>query len=431
VGVAPAASSALLGTTIALSAPLVRQDSSHVSKSVKASDERVPFAHSAPHTGSTSAPLTSAEVAVELRGVSKQFGEVRVLRELNLAVQRGEILALLGPSGSGKSTVLNLIAGFFPPDEGHILLDGELVDAVPTYRRNLGMVFQSYSLFPHMNVFDNVAFGLTVRRLSPEAVRERVSRALDLVRLQHLAERFPAQLSGGQQQRIAVARALVVNPRVLLCDEPLSNLDAKLRKELQVELRRIQRDTGITMIYVTHDQEEAVTLADRIGLLDNGTLEQLGDPHTVFEFPRTRFVAEFMGYANVFVGEIVGRRSDHIMIQLEDGPQLLADAPVSSDDSSRVAVCIREERIGVGPTDTSSDPSAGLALDSIGHSVVLGRIETITYTGLSLMLVVRHSDRLAVRVRLPIHDFATSPYAVGSSVRLTLPRQHLRVIPGQ
>lgn len=369
--------------------------------------------------------------AVELRHVSKRFSDVAVLKQIDLAVNRGEILALLGPSGSGKSTILNLIAGFFPPDEGTILLDGVPVDGIPTHRRNLGMVFQNYSLFPHLTIFDNVAFGLTVRKQSQSEIKERVTRALDLVRLADLAGRFPAQLSGGQQQRIAVARALVVNPRVLLCDEPLSNLDAKLRKEMQVELKRIQRETKTTMIYVTHDQEEAVTLADRVGLLRAGRLEQLADPHTVFEFPQTRFAAEFMGYTNVFPGRVVGSAEHGATVHLERGPQVAVDAKGLAS-TGPVTVCVREERVRIEPMDaTPIDQSqGGLLLDEAGDSIVVGTVDDLAYTGMSFVVFVRHRDQMILRVRLPIQDMDVRRITIGSTVRLVLPRDHMRVVVG-
>jgi putative spermidine/putrescine transport system ATP-binding protein len=238
--------------------------------------------------------------AVVIDGVARQFDSHRALNDVSLRIDQGEFFSLLGPSGCGKTTLLNIIAGFLAPNSGRILLAGEDVTALPPYRRNIGMVFQNYALFPHLSVGDNVAFGLKVRKLPRAAQQQRVTEALKQVRLEGLAARMPHQLSGGQQQRVAIARALAIQPQVLLLDEPLSNLDARLRKEMQEELRAIQQRVGITTILVTHDQEEALTLSDRIGILGQGELQQIGSPSTLYRQPANRFVAEFVGEANLF-----------------------------------------------------------------------------------------------------------------------------------
>ena len=244
-------------------------------------------------------------VSVVLENVSLAFGRQAVLKDVSLSIEPGEFFAFLGPSGSGKSTLLRVIAGFGPRPGGRVLIDGEDVAALPPWKRNLGMVFQNYALWPHLSVRRNVAFGLEERRVKRAEIRRRVDAALDLVGLLDLAERRPSQLSGGQQQRVALARTIVVEPQVLLLDEPLSNLDANLRVRMRRELRELQRRLGITTIFVTHDQEEANTVADRMAVLNDGVLQQVGAPMALYDRPVNRFVAHFLGSANLIDGEVV------------------------------------------------------------------------------------------------------------------------------
>jgi putative spermidine/putrescine transport system ATP-binding protein/spermidine/putrescine transport system ATP-binding protein len=241
--------------------------------------------------------------AVEVEGVTKAFGPTRVLEDISLDFAQGSFTSLLGPSGSGKTTLLRVIAGFVRPERGHVRLAGQDVTDVPVHRRNIGMVFQAYALFPHMSVARNVAFGLRRRGMGRAEAEREVARALELVRLPGMANRSPRQLSGGQQQRVALARAIVIKPAVLLLDEPLSALDRRLRQEMQVELLRIQRESGLTTIFVTHDQEEALTLSDRVAILDRGKIVQMGKPAEIYERPRTRFAAQFLGDASFFEGQ--------------------------------------------------------------------------------------------------------------------------------
>ncbi|MDH6623167.1 putative spermidine/putrescine transport system ATP-binding protein [Streptomyces sp. LBL] len=261
---------------------------------------------------------------VQLDAVSREFAGTAAVRELDLTVRRGEFTALLGPSGCGKTTTLRMIAGFLEPTAGRILLEGEDATRLPPERRNIGMVFQSYALFPHLTVEKNVAFGLRMRGIADGELRTRTGEALELVGLSHLAGRKPKQLSGGQQQRIALARAIAVRPSVLLLDEPLSNLDARLRIQMRQELARIQKETGITAILVTHDQEEALELADNMVILDQGTVAQQGAPREVFGTPANRFVAEFLGYEN-FVelpdGRTVTIRPEHVEVFTPESPE--------------------------------------------------------------------------------------------------------------
>jgi putative spermidine/putrescine transport system ATP-binding protein len=246
------------------------------------------------------------DAAVRFNAVTKRFGDAVALREVSLSVRSGEFMTLLGPSGCGKTTLLNLAAGFFSPDGGEILIDGERVNDVPTYKREIGMMFQNYALFPHMTVADNIAYGLKVRHIARHERDRRVSEALALVRLTGLHDRKPRQLSGGQQQRVALARALVINPTVLLLDEPFSALDKNLRASMQVELREIQRKLQVTTIFVTHDQGEALSLSDRLAVMSEGRIRQLGTPEEIYRRPCDRFVASFVGDANVLRGRLDG-----------------------------------------------------------------------------------------------------------------------------
>ncbi len=243
-------------------------------------------------------------VAVECRDIGLAYGTNQVLKGIDLKIEPGEFFALLGPSGSGKSTLLRLIAGFNQNNRGQLLVDGRDISGVAPSARNIGMVFQSYALWPHMSVYDNVAFGLVERRTPKDELRRRVGEALALVGLSDYAERRPSQLSGGQQQRVALARTIVIEPQVLLLDEPLSNLDKKLREQMRLELKRLQRALGITTIFVTHDQEEAMTTADRMAVLDGGVLQQVGTPRDLFDLPANRFVAEFVGNTNLLEGRL-------------------------------------------------------------------------------------------------------------------------------
>jgi putative spermidine/putrescine transport system ATP-binding protein len=289
-----------------------------------------------PRTVGSKGEMDSA-VAVHFDRVTKRFGGVAAISDLSLEVRRGELLTLLGPSGCGKTTLLNLVAGFFSPDGGSISIDGRLVNDVPTYKREIGLVFQSYALFPHMTVAANIAYGLRMRDLPKRDITRRVGDVLSLVKLQGLEDRKPRQLSGGQQQRIALARALVINPKVLLLDEPFSALDKNLRASMQIELREIQRNLGVTTIFVTHDQSEALSLSDRIAIMAEGSIRQIGTPEEIYTNPRERFVASFVGDVNVLRGKlmriddtraIVEVGVEHITVPVESVRGLTASMPV-------------------------------------------------------------------------------------------------------
>jgi putative spermidine/putrescine transport system ATP-binding protein/spermidine/putrescine transport system ATP-binding protein len=284
---------------------------------------------------------------VEVEGLTKRYGATAALDDVTIAFEDGEFFGLLGPSGSGKTTLLRAIAGFVIPDAGSIRFDGERVENVPVHRREIGMVFQSYALFPHMTVEENVAFGLSVRGTAREDAAKRVREMLDLVRLEGLGARKPRQLSGGQQQRVALARALVTGPKVLLLDEPLGALDRRLRQAMQVELREIQRSTGITAVFVTHDQEEALTLSDRIAIIDQGRLIQVGAPQDVYERPKTVFAAQFLGDANLFSGTPEG---DGLRLAEGGVVRTAGDLPATGG-----TVIVRPEKLTVMP---AGDPRA-------------------------------------------------------------------------
>ncbi|MGB7947185.1 MAG: ABC transporter ATP-binding protein [Candidatus Binatia bacterium] len=285
---------------------------------------------------------------VRLENIGKRYGDIWAVRHVDLEIAHGEFYTLLGPSGCGKTTLLRTIAGFVSPDEGTIFLDGRSVTHMPPWKRNLGMVFQNYALWPHMTVFDNVAFGLKERKVPRREVEPRVMEALEQVGLKGTERRRPSQLSGGQQQRVALARTLVIQPRVLLLDEPLSNLDAKLRQEMRIELLKLQGDIGLTTIYVTHDQEEALTLSTRIAVMNLGKVIQEGTPRDIYESPRDRFVAAFVGKSNLFSGNIVRWLDGLLEIHTDEGFQIKASPPPGykhSADPRKVLLYVRPEAI--------------------------------------------------------------------------------------
>ncbi|MYN13252.1 polyamine ABC transporter ATP-binding protein [Pusillimonas sp. TS35] len=287
------------------------------------------------------------KASVECRNIRLAYGGNEVLKDINLLIEPGEFFALLGPSGSGKSTLLRMIAGFNQPSAGQLLIDGKDIGHVPPHKRNIGMVFQSYALWPHMTVWDNVAFGLVERKLKRADIQARVGAALELVSLSQYAKRRPNELSGGQQQRVALARTIVIEPQVLLLDEPLSNLDKKLRVQMRQELLALQRRLGITTVFVTHDQEEAMTTADRMAVLDLGVVQQVGSPSNLFDFPCNRFVANFVGTMNMLEGRIRQRSSTQLMLDIDGIGEITLPVHTDVPDSERIAASFRPHTVQI------------------------------------------------------------------------------------
>jgi len=321
---------------------------------------------------------------LELREVNRRFGTVLAVDRLSLGIAEGELVTLLGASGSGKTTVLRLVAGFLPPTSGQILIGGRDLAGVPPDRRDVGMVFQSYALFPHMTVAENVAFGLERRGRPRDETASRVASALSLVRLEGLDRRYPRELSGGQQQRVALARALVIRPTLLLLDEPMSNLDARLRHEVRLEIRRLQQETRITTLLVTHDQEDALTISDRVAVMDGGRLQQVGTPREVYERPRNRRVAEFVGRISVWPARHVGDHDGLASYIVGDGLEVLASAGPPGD-----AVAVRPEAVSLGPRPADRPVT-----------VVSADVEYVVFQGESAEIGLRASPNVALTLRL-------------------------------
>ncbi|MBD1863648.1 MULTISPECIES: ABC transporter ATP-binding protein [Trichocoleus] len=329
------------------------------------------------------------EFDVELRKVFKVFNSEAVVRGIDLSIRRGEFFSILGPSGCGKTTTLRLIAGFETATAGEVLIRRQTMNQIPPYRRPVNTVFQSYALFNHLTVWDNIAFGLRIKRQSRGEIRERVGEALRLVKMEAYAHRFPAQLSGGQQQRVALARALVNRPAVVLLDEPLGALDLKLRKEMQVELSNLHQELGVTFIMVTHDQEEALSLSDRIAVMHEGKIEQIGSPTEIYERPRTPFVADFIGDTNLFRGKVVEADTASLKVETETGLKVIAK-PWESGNSpitAPVVVSVRPEKIQVS-----------LYTPSVSHNCFEGRLKHVMYLGTHVHYVVEllSGDRVTV-----------------------------------
>jgi len=358
--------------------------------------------------------------SVTLRGVTKRFGNFAAVRDMDLDIARGEFFTMLGPSGCGKTTTLRMVAGFEEPTEGTVLLDGDDVTGLPPFRRPTNTVFQSYALFPHMSVEKNVAFGLERQSVSREEVRTRVGEELERVGLAAEAKRRPRQLSGGQQQRVALARALVNRPAVLLLDEPLGALDLKLRKQLQVELKRIQRDVGITFVYVTHDQEEALTMSDRIAVMNRGVVEQLDSPEEIYERPRTTFVAGFIGVSNLMPGEVVSSGSGVSEIRLDAGPTVRTGA-AGAAAGERAHAVVRPEKLELHAVDGEG---------SDGRASVDGQVESSLYLGTATQVTVALGDGTRMTVLVPNTDEEARRRlpAAGHEARLTWSDSNIHMV---
>jgi len=365
---------------------------------------------------------TGAAGQIGVVGLVKLFGSVRAVDGLTLSAEGGEFLALLGPSGSGKTTVLMCMAGFEAPDAGTVMLAGADVTSTPPQRRNLGMVFQRYTLFPHMSVMDNIVFPLKMRGVRRAEGEARARQALETVRLGGYGARMPAQLSGGQQQRVALARAIVYEPRVLLMDEPLSALDKALREEMQIEIKRLQRMLGITVIFVTHDQTEALTMADRIGVLDGGRLQQWGAPRELYESPRSAFVAGFIGETNFLDGRSTAAAADGetIVVALRSGGRARAAAVGALGEGAAVRVAVRPERLSLVPA-----ADGGGAGDAVA-----ARITECIYVGLATTCILATDAGESLRARVPA-GAAAVPLEPGTRVSLRWEPPYARAFPAE
>ena len=356
-------------------------------------------------------------IGIALENVSKRFGQADAVRDVTLAIHEGEFFSLLGPSGCGKTTTLRMIAGFEVPDEGRIILQGRDVTTVFSNRRPVNMVFQQYALFPHMSIYDNVAFGLKVKRIPRPEHRGRVLEILRVVELDGLENRRPRQLSGGQQQRVALARALVNQPAALLLDEPLGALDVKLRKQMQLELKRIQTELGTTFVYVTHDQDEALAMSDRIAVMNRGQVEQIGGPREIYDHPATAFVADFVGSLNtleLIVDEIVG---GFAVMRAAEGDRVVLAAPQNARVGTTLRVAVRPERVRIAAIGAHAPD---------GGSLLEGTIAEIVYLGMYTQFHVTTGAGRVVASRLA--DELVTPLEVGSSVIVSWEPEHTSVV---
>ena len=355
--------------------------------------------------------------SVVLKNIVKRFGSFTAVHPSDLEIAEGDFVTLLGPSGCGKTTTLRMIAGLLDPSEGEILIGGRRVNDVPIHKRNLGIVFQNYALFPHKTVADNVAFGLKYRKVSKDEIARRVEQALNLVQLPHVGGRYPKELSGGQQQRIALARAIVIEPDVLLLDEPLSALDANLREDMRVELKRIQHQIGVTTVFVTHDQSEALAMSDRIVVMSGGRIEQVGTPEEVYNRPRSEFVANFLGASNILDGMCRSRGGDTASLEVP----LFGTVPVPQDKAAGVSdgpakLVIRAEKL------TLMDPRA----DTSGMIATQATVETVDYQGQTVRYFVRAGDRSFQAINM-INE---RPFAEGSTVTIAFRPKDCAALPG-
>jgi spermidine/putrescine transport system ATP-binding protein len=359
--------------------------------------------------------------SVRLERVTKRFGDFAAVRDMDLDIPRGQFFTMLGPSGCGKTTTLRMVAGFEEPTEGRVLLDGDDVTGMPAFRRPTNTVFQSYALFPHRSVEQNVAFGLQRQKVDKAEIKRRVGEELERVGLAGEAKRRPAQLSGGQQQRVALARALVNRPAVLLLDEPLGALDLKLRKQLQVELKRIQRDVGITFIYVTHDQEEALTMSDRIAVMNRGVVEQVSDPESVYERPATTFVAGFIGVSNLMPGEVISANGAGAQLRLDAGPTVRTPQSGGAEPGERAHAVVRPEKLVLTPAGESTPDS---------RPSVEGQVESSLYLGTATQMVVRLGDGTRMTVLVPNADAEARRDlpAAGDGARLSWSDENIHIV---
>lgn len=357
-----------------------------------------------------------AKVKVEFRNIALAYGKTQVLRDIDLAIEPGEFFALLGPSGSGKSTLLRVLAGFARPQAGRVLVDGADISGVPPWQRDIGMVFQNYALWPHMTVAQNVAFGLEERHLPKNVIERKVAAVLELVGLKELSSRRPSQLSGGQQQRVALARTIAIEPKVLLLDEPLSNLDAKLRVHMRVELLALQRKLGVTTIFVTHDQEEALSISDRVAVLEAGVIQQVGTPVELFDHPVNRFIANFVGTANMFAGTLRPGADGMVFESAALGTLLLRGAPAAPGGA--VAIAFRPHAVTL--VDAGAAPDGGLIW-------LKGTVAAHEFLGEFIRYVVTVGTNEIVADQAHYTD--ARKFAPGEAVNLGIHPEQIRLLP--
>lgn len=331
---------------------------------------------------------------VELLGIVKRFGSFTAINDVTLQIKLGEFMTFLGPSGCGKTTLLRMISGFDTPTEGKVLLAGEDVTYVPPHKRNVNQVFQSYALFPHLTVRENIEFGLKMQKVPKAEIKERVDSAVEIVALAGFEERKPSQLSGGQRQRVALARAIVCRPKVLLLDEPLSALDAKLRHAMQIELKRLQKKLGITFIFVTHDQEEALTMSDRIAVINKGKIEQLGDATEIYHYPKTNFVANFIGQANILKAKLLDRAGNQGRVTLEEGTVLRVNMENLPPNAIEALVSIRPEKIHLQKAKPQGDNILEVEVQEEIFKGAMDQMLLVTNSGLELTAVVANESLL-------------------------------------
>jgi spermidine/putrescine transport system ATP-binding protein len=367
------------------------------------------------------AALGGKEADIHLEGVTKRFGEMTAVDDLTLSIERGAFYALLGPSGCGKTTTLRMVGGFEDPTAGRVYLGGDEVTQLPPYKRDVNTVFQSYALFPHLSVEKNVGFGLERKKVSKSDVRTRVGEALELVQLGGLGKRKPSQLSGGQQQRVALARALVNKPRALLLDEPLGALDLRLRKQLQIELKRIQQDVGITFVHVTHDQEEAMSMADTIAVMNQGHIEQAGSAADLYERPRTGFVANFLGVSNLIDAKLRSSEGGVARVETHDGAQLqMPGERIGPHGTDAVRVGVRPEKITLVPAGEQSPPDA---------NVLRGTVIVASFLGVSIQYLIKAAGGEELTVIAQNADGAEpASFGPGRDVQLAWNPQHTFVV---
>ena len=364
--------------------------------------------------------MKTEDVIVSFRGVRKTYdGETLVVKQLDLDIYQGEFLTLLGPSGSGKTTCLMMLAGFEFPTGGEIWLDGQLLNNVPPHKRNIGMVFQNYALFPHLTVEQNVAYPLTVRKLPADERAHKVNNALKMVRMEGFAKRYPAQLSGGQQQRIALARALVFEPKLVLMDEPLGALDKQLREHMQYELKSLHEKLGVTFVYVTHDQGEALTMSDRVAVFDKGIVQQLDTVNSLYEAPCNEFVANFIGDSNRLRGTIANVDGDYCEFHLIDGTRLVGRNIGGAQAGAQGVACIRPERMKLA--------AGAVGLARPGANAVAGEARGLIYFGDHVRMRCGLPQQDECFVKVPLGTEALDGFAPGAPVALEFAPEHLRV----